>query len=85
MLLSMRPVSEPVTLPAWVAIWPVIFRLPVIGVAMVSSLGRPLTAMLPRSMVMPISAFDSRLETALPFLPTSSRVAAASRRAGSRP
>ena len=77
-LLSSRPVMPPVRLPAAPAICPVIFRLPLMGVVMINSLGVPLTAMVPRATVMPISALDSRLETGLSFLPTRSRGAAAS-------
>ncbi len=46
---------------------------------MVSSLGLPLTAMVPRATVMPMSAFDNRLDTGLLFLPERSRGAEASR------
>ena len=70
--------SDPVTLPACVATCPVTRKVPLIGVLIESSLGWPFTAMAPRATVMPISAFDSRLLTALSFLPASSRGAAAS-------
>ena len=79
MALSSRLVMVPARLPACVAIWPVIFKLPVSGVMTVNSLGVPFTAMVPRAMVMPISALDSRLLTGLSFLPNRSRGAAVSR------
>ena len=75
----MKLVSEPVMLPAAPAIWPVILSAPVSGVPKARSLGAPFTLSAPRATVMPMSAFDSRLLTGLPFWPVSWRGAAASR------
>ena len=76
--LSISPAIEPVMLPACSAIWPVMRSVPVSGVAMVISFGLPAMLKVRRSSVMPMSALDSRLLTALSFLPANWRGAASS-------
>ena len=76
---AMPPTAPPVRLPACDASWPVIFSEPLSWVSTVISPARPFTAMLPRVMVMPMSALDRMLLTGLPPLPLMVRGAEASR------
>ena len=69
----------PTWLPTWPATWPVSLMWPLSGVTIVISFGLPLTVMVPREIVMPMSALDKRPLIGLSLLPASSRGVVASR------
>jgi hypothetical protein len=72
------PPIPPTTLPAVAPIWPVMRTLPLSGVMIDSVFDCPLTDIVPRVTVRPISAWRSSCVTGLSFFPANSRGVSAS-------